>query len=127
MSDLGKRPRDDELVFNIVWTGTVFTYLRFFVASQIAQSRARFRFVVNGCPPEQVALMRDFAERHADRVVEVLDVSDTMVAHGVALDRVRAQRGDGPWFCFIDPDIKANAPFVPEFAALLAAGNAAVT
>jgi hypothetical protein len=122
-----KPPEDDALVFNVVWTGTVFTYLRFFVASQIAQSRARFRFVVNGCPPEQVALMNDFARRHAERVVEVLDVSDTMVAHGVALDRVRAQRDDGPWFCFIDPDIKSKSEFVPEFAALLAAGNAAVT
>ena len=48
---------DEEFVFNIVWTGKVFTYLRYFVASQIAQSEARFRFVVNGCPPEKIALI----------------------------------------------------------------------
>jgi hypothetical protein len=121
------RPRDDEFVFNIVWTGTVFPYLRAFVASQIAQSGARFRFVVNGCPPEQVGLIEAFAARHAERVVEVLDVSEEMVAHGVALDRVRARRDDGPYFCLIDPDIKAKAPFVSTFADVLAGGADAVT
>lgn len=122
-----RRPDDEELVFNIVWTGTVFTYLRRFVASQIARSRARFRFVANGCPGEQIELLERFAARHPDRVVEVLDVSSEMIAHGVALDRVRAQRDDGHWFCLIDPDIKANAPFVSPFADLLADGYAAVT
>jgi hypothetical protein len=57
---------------------------------------------------------------HADRVVEVLDVSpEVMVAHGVALDRVRAIRDDGEHFALIDPDIKANAPFVPRLLELL--------
>jgi hypothetical protein len=122
------RPDDDELVFNVVWTGTVFTYLRYFVASQIAQSGARFRFIANGCPPGQVELLERFAARHADRVVEVIDVSsDAMIAHGVALDRVRAQRDDGRFFCLIDPDIKANAPFLSPFADLLESGCAAVT
>ncbi len=120
-------PADDVFVFNIVWTGSVFPYLRYFVASQIAQSGARFRFVANGCPPDQIELMDAFARAHPDRVVEVLDVSPEIVAHGVALDRVRAIRDDGPYFCLIDPDIKANGPFVPEFAALLDEGAAAVT
>ena len=119
-------PPDSAFVFNVVWTGSVFPYLRYFVASQIAQSDAKFRFVANGCPPDQVALMERFAERHP-RVVDVLDVSTEMVAHGVALDRVRARRDDGELFCLIDPDIKANAPFVPEFAQLLADGAAIVT
>lgn len=121
------RPAEGDLVFNVVWTGTVFTYLRHFVNSQMAHCGARYRYVVNGCPPEQVALMQADVAARPDRVVEVLDVSDTMVAHGVALDRVRAQRDDGPWFCLIDPDIKANAPFLPPFADLLAEGAAAVT
>ncbi len=120
-------PPDDEFVFNIVWTGSVFTYLRYFVASQIANSGARFRFVANGCPADQIELMETFARRHPKRVIEVLDVSPEIVAHGVALDRVRAIRDDGRYFCLIDPDIKANAPFVFEFARLLDAGAAAVT
>lgn len=119
-------PPDSTLVFNVVWTGSVFPYLQYFVASQIAQSGARFRFVANGCPPDQVTLMERFAERHA-RVVDVLEVSTDMVAHGVALDRVRAQRDDGDHFCLIDPDIKAKGPFLGEFGAILADGAAVVT
>lgn len=120
-------PAEGDLVLNVVWTGSVFTWMRFFVASQMAQSECRFRFVANGCPPEQVARMEDFRARHPERVVEVLDVSPgEMVAHGVALDRVRAQRHDGQHFCLIDPDIKANGPFARKYTALLA-DHAAVT
>jgi len=121
-------PAERDLVFNVVWTGTVFTYLRHFVASQLAHCASRYRFVANGCPPEQVELMRRWAEARSDRVIEVLDVSpDEMVAHGVALERVRRQRDDGDHFCFIDPDIKANGPFVAPLAALLVDGCVAVT
>jgi hypothetical protein len=117
---------DDAFVFNVVWTGTVFTYLRLFVASQLDHTGARYRFVANGCPPDQIDAMEAFAARHP-QVVEVLDVSPEMVAHGVALDRVRAIRDDGEYFCLIDPDIKAKTPFVAEFSALLADGYGAVT
>lgn len=108
-------------MFNVVLTRTTFTYLRYFVASQLAHTEARYRLVANGCPPDQIELMEQFREAHDEQVVEVLDVSPTlMVSHGVALDRVRASRHDGEYFCLIDPDIKANARFVPEFTALLA-------
>lgn len=120
-------PDESTLTFNVVWTGDVFTYLQPFVTSQIAWSRARFRFVANGCPPEQLERMEVFRARHPGRVVEVLDVSpEIMVAHGVALDRVRSQRDDGDHFCFIDPDIKANGPWLGEFCGLLS-DHAAVT
>lgn len=115
------------LVFNVVWTGSVFDYLRLFVASQLDRSDARFRFVANGCPADQIEAMTAFAAAHPDRVVEVLDVSEEMVAHGVALDRVRGQRDDGAHFCLIDPDIKANGPFVGELTGLLDASTVAVT
>lgn len=118
---------EPSLVFNIVWTGSVFPYLRYFVASQIHHSRARFRFVANGCPDDQIALMQQFAEQHPDRVVEVLDVSSKMIAHGVALDAVRSQRDDGEHFSLIDPDIKANGPFVADLARHLVDGCVAVT
>lgn len=119
--------RDEEFVFNIVWTGTVFPYLRYFVASQIANSGARFRFLVNGCPPEQIVLMEEFREQHADRVLEVLVVGDKMEAHGVALDAALEQRHDGDFFCFIDPDILARGPFVADFARRLTDGCVGVT
>lgn len=114
------RPPESSLVFNIVWTGEVFPYLRYFTDSLLDHSEARYRFVANGCPPDQIALMDAFRRDHPDRVVEVLDVSpDAMIAHGVALDRVRAVRDDGDLFCLIDPDIKANGAFVTEFLDLL--------
>ncbi len=118
---------DDAFVFNIVWTGRVFDYLRYFVASQIVQTNASFRFITNGCPPDQVALIRAFAQRRPDRVVEVFEVTDKMQAHGVALDAAFDQRYDGDYFCFIDPDIMASGPFVHDFAVRLDDGCAGVS
>lgn len=120
-------PADDTFVFNVVFTGPGFTFLRYFVASQLAQSEARFRLVANDCPPEQVALMERFARAHP-RVIEVLDVdAGEMIPHGAALDVVHRTRDDGDHFCFIDPDIKARGPFVADFAARLADDCAAVS
>lgn len=110
---------DHTFVYNVVWTGSVFTYLRYFVASQIDHSTARFRFLGNGCPPEQLAMMERFAERQPDRVIEVLETSPKMVNHGTALEAVRVSRDDGEFFCFIDPDILARGPFVATFAEAL--------
>ena len=119
---------ENAFVFNIVWTGTVFPYLRPFVASQLAHSDARFRFVLNACAAEQVPLIEQFAAHHPDQVVEILDVSaDRMVAHGEALERVRASRDDGEYFCLIDSDIRASGPFVADFSTILSGGAAGVT
>jgi hypothetical protein len=117
----------NRFVFNIVWTGKVFTYLRYFVASQIAHSDADFRFVVNGCPPDQIALMERFAASQPERITDLHVVSTEMVAHGVALDAVRRTRDDGDFFCLIDPDILARGPFVADFAAVLTGSTAGVT
>lgn len=116
------------VTLNVVWTGEVFRYLRYFVASQMAHSAARFRFVVNGCPPGEVEAMEAFAAKHPEREVDVVVVSeDEMVAHGVALDAVRRQVDDGEWFCFIDPDIKANGSFLSPLFEVLGDSHVAVT
>jgi hypothetical protein len=120
-------PPESAFVFNIVWTGSVFPYLRHVVASQLRHSGARFRFVANGCPPAQVTLMEEFGEAHADRVAEVVVTSTSMERHGAALDKVFASRDDGEYFCFVDPDIVAEGPFLGDFAAALADGCAGVT
>ena len=129
MSGTGDEPPIDEaaFVFNIVWTGSVFGYLRYFVASQIRHSGARFRFVLNGCVPGQAEMMERFAQRFPDRVVEIYHFSDDMLAHGVALDAVFRTRDDGDYFCLIDSDIKARAPFVAPFAQALRSGCDGVT
>lgn len=109
------------VVFNVVWTGTVFDHLEPFVASQLAHSSARFRFVANACPPEQIDAMERFALAHPGRVEEVLVVStDRMIRHGDSLDAVVRARDDGEYFAFIDPDILARGPFLSFFCDLLA-------
>ena len=118
---------DAQPVFNIVVTGRVFWHLRYFVCSLVHNCDAQFRFVANGCAPETLALLDDYAAAHPGRVVEMLDVSPArIVAHGVALDAVRRARDDGDLFCFVDTDIKARAAFLAPYLALLRT-HAAVT
>jgi hypothetical protein len=118
---------ESAFVFNIVWTGSVFPYLRHFVASQLRHSDARFRFVANGCPPDQVRLMEEFAAATAGRVTEVFVSSPVMKRHGDALDAVLEARDDGEFFCLVDPDILAEGPYLREFADMLDDGCAGVT
>jgi hypothetical protein len=118
---------ESAFVFNVVWAGSDFPYLRHFVSSQMRHSDARFRFVANGCPPDQVRLMEALADASAGRVVEVFVSSATIDRHGAALDTVLAARDDGEFFCFVDPDILAEGPYLREFGDALEAGCAAVT
>jgi hypothetical protein len=118
---------ESAFVFNVVWTGSDFTYLHHLVASQLRHSEARFRFVANGCPPDQVRLMESFAAASDRRVIDVFVSSATMDRHGAALDAVLAARNDGEFFCFVDPDILAERPYLPEFAEALEGGCAGVT
>lgn len=114
-----------EVVFNVVWTGRVFDQLQYFVASQMHHSTARFRFIANACPADQIAAMERFAEAHDGRVVEVIDISsEKMVRHGDALDEVLRARDDGEFFSLIDPDIVARKPFLPQFHHLLLSHDA---
>jgi hypothetical protein len=120
-------PPESAFVFNIVWTGSVFPYLRHFVASQMRHCGARFRFVANGCPPDQVRLIEEFAAATAGRVTEVFVSSTTMERYGATLDALLAARDDGAFFCFVDPDILAKGPFLRTFVDTLDDGCAGVT
>lgn len=112
--------QSERVVFNLVWTGTVFRHLALFTESLLAHTGARVRFIGNACPREELDLMERFATTHPDRVVEVMDVSPTtMLRHGDALDIVRRQRDDGGHFALIDPDIFLRAPVMGRFDALL--------
>ena len=106
-----ERARRPDLVFNVVWTGTAFTYLRYFVASQIAQSRGplplRRQRLPSGAGGADGAVGP--APPGPDR--RGLEVRDEMGAHGVALEAVRTSATTATSSA-IDPDIKANAPFV---------------
>jgi hypothetical protein len=118
---------ESDFVFNVVCVGSEFPYLRHFVASQLRHSDARFRFVANGCRPDQVRMMEEFAASTAGRVIEVFVSSTAIDRHGAAIDSVLEARDDGEFFCFVDPDILAERPYLGEFADALDAGCAAVT
>jgi hypothetical protein len=121
-------PSDSSFVFNIVWTGTVFDHLKYFVASQLDHSDARFRFISNGCSAEQIAGMEQFALRFPGRIVDMFALPGSdMVGHGVALDAVLRSTNDGPHFGLIDPDIRASGPFLIDFSDRLADGCAAAS
>lgn len=118
----------NRFVFNIVWAGTAFEYLQYFVASQIANSDAQFRFVINACPPGQIDLISEFADRYPDRILELFTASETeMISHGAALDLVLDRTDDGKFFAMIDPDILARGPFLDDFARRLAGDCDAVS
>ena len=117
-----------QLVFNLVWTGTVFDHLQVFVLSQMAQSDARFRFIANACPPEQIAKIERFADRFPDRITDVVVASPhQMIRHGDCLEAIRTSTDDGPCFSLVDVDIIARGPFLSPYLELLADGAAAVT
>ena len=65
---------DEQPVFNIVVTGRVFWHLRFFVCSLLHNSDARVRLVANGCAPETLALLDDYATAHPGQVIEIMAV-----------------------------------------------------
>lgn len=111
--------RESELVWNLVWTGGVYPYLRHFVFSLFDQTESSFRFIANNCTPSSIRQMEALTAA-TDRVVEtvVLDV-DRMVPHGAALDPILRDREDGEVFAFIDVDIKALRPFAADFLTTL--------
>ena len=112
--------QENRLVFNIVWTGGVFSLLQSLTASVLHHSEARVRFIANACPPGEIAEMERFGQRHPGRVVDVAVASqDRMIRHGEALDRVLAASDDGEFFSLLDPDIFVRGPFLTDLDRLL--------
>lgn len=111
--------RESDVVWNVVWTGGVYPYLRHFVFSLFDRTESSFRFIANNCTPGSVVAMQALSAA-TERVVEtvVLDV-DRMVPHGAALEPILRERDDGDVFAFIDVDIKARRPFVADFLSVL--------
>lgn len=119
--------REDRVVFNIVWTGGVFSLLEPLTVSILRHSEAKVRFIANACPQEEVTAMERFGGEHPDRMADIVVVSEEfMVRHGSALDRVLATSDDGPYFSLLDPDIFVVGPFLTDVGRLLS-GASAVT
>jgi len=114
-----RAPADARFVFNVVMTPGTFRYLRLFTRSLIVHSNVGIRIAANGCPADELQLMRAFASEQDGRV-DVFELSGPrMVPHGAALDELFAAHDDGDYFCFVDSDVKAKRPFMTTFLELL--------
>ena len=104
-----------DVVFNVVYTPRTFRYLRWFVASLVEHSDARFRLVANGCGEDEVGQMRELAQRLPDQIagVVILTGPKTM-GHGDALNELFERHDDGRYFAFVDSDMKANGPYLEQ-------------
>lgn len=121
-------PAERDVVFNVVWAGPSFEYLRWFVASQMLHCDARYRFIANDCPAEDVASMERFADANAERVQDVFVASeDVRLRHGDCLDMVLDRWNDGPLFALVDPDICATGSFVTSMLSLLEGADVATS
>lgn len=109
--------REQELVWNVVFTPGTFRHLRPFTTSLLAESRSSVRLVANGCPDDEVALMRAYARGRPGRARVHRLAEPAMVTHGDALEELYAATDDGACFCFCDSDVIARGPFAAEFAA----------
>lgn len=111
---------EHEVVFNVVFTPHTFEHLLPFTRSLLARSSARFRLITNGCDPDEVAAVRAFAARRADRIDSFVADDTAMLPHGAVLEAIWSAHDDGAHFCFIDSDVVARGPFVGEILELRA-------
>jgi hypothetical protein len=99
-----------ELQFNIIYTPDTARYLSMFVPSLLEWMDCRFRIISNGCPPEEVQILRDLCAT-SDRLEFLMMSEKGMIQHGQALNWLH-ERCDSKWFCYMDSDIIATGPFM---------------
>jgi hypothetical protein len=104
----------EELQFNIIFTPHTAAYLSPFIYSLLRWTDCRYRIVNNGCDEKDQKLLKNLCD--SNERLEYLTVSeDTMVEHGVALNWLQ-KNTSSPWFCFMDSDILATAPYLNDIA-----------
>ncbi len=109
--------KSSELQFNIIFTPHTVACLAPFIESLLHWSDCRYRIVANACLPAEKSLLRELCSGSAR--LEYLDgPREIMVDHGSMLNWLH-ERTDSPWFCFMDSDILATAPFAAELIAYL--------
>lgn len=107
-----------ELTFNIIFVRDTVRYLRLAVLSLLAHSPYRYRLIANGLKRDELAVLEEFCGLSARLELYAYPTVAT-VPHGTLLTLLAA-REQGEYFCFMDPDIFASAPFQEELEAQLA-------
>jgi hypothetical protein len=117
-------PPGSALTFNIIYVrDTVKTLLPFAPTLLRHAPGTRFRLVSNGCTRAEEQEILALCETHPAFSFHSLG-SESVLKHGEALNALVAQ-DESPWFAFMDSDIYAVGPFVPQLEAALR-GHAAV-
>jgi hypothetical protein len=101
-----------QLQFNIIYTPDTARYLSMFVPSLLEWMDCRFRIISNGCPPDEVQILRDLCGT-SDRLEFLMMSEEGMIQHGQALNWLH-ERCDSEWFCYMDSDIIATGPFMAK-------------
>ena len=103
--------------FHIIYTPGTVKPLQLFLHSLLKWSDCTFRLVDNGCRPDEGRMLQAFCNADARLSYLALPTKKLMV-HSEALNYLQAQNQDD-YFCFMDSDIYAIAPFMPDFVPVM--------
>jgi hypothetical protein len=106
-----------ELTFNIIFVPGTVRYLRLATSTLLDCSSYRYRLISNGLGLQEMSLLEEFCRR--GRLEYCAYPTKTTVSHGTLLSWL-LQRERGDYFCFMDSDIFASAPFGNELEGHLA-------
>lgn len=99
--------------FHIIYMPNTVRYLTPFVSSLLRWSDCTFKLVANGCDAAEEATLQQFCKNNSRLKFATLSVHEP-VNHGMALNHLQSINREST-FCFMDSDIFATGPFMPEF------------
>lgn len=97
------------LLFHIIFIPHSVNYLQYGVLSLLQFSNYRFCLVSNGLDTKEHQILKDLAGKH-DRLTLYRKPGTRLLAHGDMVNILFKQCTED-WFCFMDNDIFATAPF----------------
>lgn len=106
------------LCFHIIYIPGTVKSLQLLLHSLLKWSDCTFRLVANGCGADEMSTLQRLCADNPRLSFMALPTSQLMI-HGDALNYLQAQCQDD-YFCFMDSDIYAVAPFMPDFLPRLA-------
>lgn len=102
--------------FHIVFTPGTIDLLFGFLETILRWSDCRVCVVANGCSVREQNLLRKLC--HERQRLRTVVIDEPALSHGDVLNRLQNACRD-PYFCFMDSDIFASAPFLPPLQAAL--------
>lgn len=102
-----------ELQFNIIFSPHTVEYLSPLLHRLLEHSDCRYRITSVACSEEDVATLKAMCDAHER--LEFMAAFDELIEHGKMLSWLQ-ERTDSPYFCFMDSDILAVAPFMDAVA-----------